>query len=425
MNEDKKQPSKLTMSSYSPARALGTHCQNSGLNMYESPYTNFKTKKEEKKPMEIHPEGKIVDVKYRGYSTEKVLKAVEKSKLLPENEELIKQFIRDARLGKTIKKGAKKKVGLLRQAKYSQDLKKLDKYFKKPLTEVTETDMENFILDLEEGAVSKKNGEPYAPETQIAIKKIVIKFYKWLNNGEIPEIVDWIDTSCEIKDYDAPSKEEIEKLLIIMTSREPESLIRNRALLMVLFDSGARADELLNMRLKHLEEENGDYKVRIEFSKTQKRTLSLPFATKYLKEWLDIHPARTEPLAQLFPMSYSNLCHLVKRLGRFIGRKMTPHTLRHSSATYWAGKLTQYQLCYRMGWSMNSKQPARYIDRAGIDQERISQVVKAEGMSRVQEQNEELHRRLALMEEQLQRFMETDKAEVRKILALVRDQDSS
>lgn len=415
-------PVKFTVLANSPARIVSQYREYAWAKQYQICTEIIKALKSPIRSMIIHPKGKIVDCRYHNATTDTVLATVERSNMLRKNKEFLAQFIRDARLGKTIKKGAKKKVGVLRQQKYAHDLRKLDNHAQKPFDEITQEDMEDFILDLEEGRITKADGTRYAEETQVAIKKIVIKFYKWLNDGHTPELVEWIDTSYSLPDYQAPSKDDIEKMVGLMTSNTSDRMIRNRAIVMTLFDSGMRADELLNVRINHLVEENGTYQVRVEFSKTQKRTISLPFATKYIKEWLDEHPLRNEPLAQLFPLRYQALNMVVKRAGQKIGQEITPHSLRHSSATYWAGRLTQYQLNYRMGWSMDSKQASRYIDRAGLDQERVSMVARTENMNQLQEQNEELHRRLALMEEQMSRFMERDKAEVLKILELVKNQ---
>lgn len=405
--------------SKNPGGAIERTRQYSEKNLYQNPAQDSKSDLSKAPFVDIHPEGKITDCKYQWVEQLDLQEAIEKSDLLPENKVLVGRFIHDARLGKTILKGAKKRVGKARLVKYLQDLKKLDTYFKKPLDQVNNSEMERFILALEEGTLKQSTGKPYAAETQIAIKKIIIKFYKWLNGGrETPELVSWIDTSYELRDYPTLNEEQINTLLRLMISNTPQEIARSRAIIIVLFDSGARIDELLNVRLKHLTIENGNYKIRIEFSKTKARTVVLPLSKNYLDEWLDHHPYRDNPLAQLFPLSYTAVHHMLKRAGNRLGTRLTPHVLRHASATYWAKHLTQYQMNYRFGWSMNSKQAARYIDRNGLQQDTIATVVETDNIQKLSKENADLNKRLAILEETLQRLLKEDKEELLKIIEL-------
>lgn len=367
----------------------------------------------------IHPEGHIV-ISWPTLTYDTITERLEHNRdgYTPENLEIVKRFIYEARIGKTIIGREKKKIGTKRLAKYLQDLKKLDTYFKKPFDTITDKEMERFILDLEDGILKTTKGQPYAKETQVVIKKMYKKFYKWLlGNGEIvPPIVRWIDTSIDLKEYHAISKEQVENIVNLYTSTTSFNMIRNRALIMLLFDSGVRADELLNIRLSHLSFENDNYKIRVEFSKTMKRTISLPYAKQYIDAWLDIHPQRTEPLAQLFPMNYEQLRAVIKRAGKTIGVNITPHSLRHSSATFWCKHLKQYELCYRFGWSMSSKMPQRYIDREGLEQENVNKIFKVGQVEKLEYENNILSRRLATIEDTMNKLLGSDVNEAKKIL---------
>lgn len=418
--EERSEPSKFTHSRYSPARAgMGEREQIGPRGLLKTTHPDIK-KKSPPQRMRIEPPGKIVDPKYAWATTSTIIARLRNRKgMLEANKALIERFINDARMGKTIRRGAKKRVGALRQAKYVHDLAKIDAFLKKPLDQVTEPDMERFIMALEDGEITQANGKAYAPETAVAIKKIVIKFYTWLNGGETPPFVRWIDTSFKIPDFKMVSKDQVEKILSLMSGPSPTYTIRNRAIVMFLFDSGARADELLNVRISHLEVREGQYWVRIEHSKSKPRTIVLPFCKKYLDAWLDIHPGREIQEAQLFPMRYNGLCNTVKSAGKTINAHTTPQVLRKSSSTYWSTHLTSFQLNYRLGWSMSSKQPARYIDRAGVGQEKVVETVKTETKKALEVQNAELLQRLAIMEEQFNRLMSGDLEEVKRIIALV------
>ncbi len=59
----------------------------------------------------------------------------------------------------------------------------------------------------------------------------------------------------------------------------------------------------------------------------------------------------------------------VSRAGkRALGKRVYPHLLRHTSATYWCNRLSHFRLCKRFGWTMTSQMPQRYIDREGVDE---------------------------------------------------------
>jgi len=374
----------------------------------------------------IHPEGHI-DTHYLEKHYLQETNNLEKDKtILTENKATINQFIYDAKIGKTIRKGQKKKIGKRRIIRFIYELKRLDNYFKKPYKKVSQIDMEKFIMNLEEGRILKKNGQPYSIESQVTTKKIIKKFYKWLlgNNRHFPELVEWIDTTIEVPEYKAISKEQVERIVDRLTSIKPEIMIRNRAIIMFLFDSGVRADEALNIRLKHLVKEGDKFKVRIEFSKTKKRTLMLPISSEWLHKWLIVHPANNNPLAQLFPLKYDALRIQMSRAGKTINQRITAHSMRHSSATYWARHLNRYQLCYRFGWAMSSKQPDRYIDREGLDQEQVTVAVETETNNGLKKENEELKQRMAMLEEQMEQLLSGDREKLLKIIKSVLKEDA-
>ena len=295
-------------------------------------------------------------------------------------------------------------LGLARCTKYIQISTKISSWLNKSFDEVTQQDMECLIEALENDRykyeLKGRNGKTirvkkYASSTKLDYKKTIKKFYKWLlgNNDHYPELVEWIETYDTVKEISAPRREEIEKLV-------DASGVRDKAIIMFLFDSGARAEEALNIRLGDLVKEGDVYKVRIAHSKTKPRTIHLPICSKHLEMWLQEHPDKNEP-SFLFPLSYAGLRQMLHRVGKkVINKRVTPHILRHSSATYYANLIRNpYKLCYRYGWTMASKMVNRYLDREGIMDEETSEIVKTNDISRLEKDNQKFKEELAIARE--------------------------
>jgi integrase len=351
--------------------------------------------------IQIHEEGKI-DIHKRNLQ---LARALERFRTVQDtdvtNKQLILQFLSDCSLGKTVIGRSKKKIGPARCLKYLNILKQLSRWFAKPFSDVGQQDMEAFILRLESDQILSACGKAFSLATKADIKKAIKKFWKWKdgNNRTYPDLVVWIDSSDPVKDVPALSRGEIEQMIDQTASK------RDKALLMVLFDSGARVEELLNVRLKpeHLfwKEETGCYMVRLEFSKTKPRTISLPLSSRLLKSWLEVHPAKTNPQSLLFPLTYGNLRMLVHRIGqRVLSKRVTPHMLRHSSATFYANKLkNRYKLCYRYGWAMSSDMVDRYLDREGLMEEETASIVKGDELAMASRQSQGLKEELSILRE--------------------------
>ena len=342
------------------------------------------------------------DIHHRQQAYQTALKKLEGSTdLIPQNRELILRFIRDCRLGKTLKRRQKKSIGVARCLKYIQILKKLSSWLGKPFDEVTQKDMERLIENLENDqylyTLPGRHGRPIktkrlAPSTKVDYKKTLRKFYKWLLGGGVnyPDLVDWIDTYDPPKEVPALRRPEIERMADAVN-------LRDKTIIIVLFDSGARVEEFLNIRHGDITRAGDTYKVRIVHSKTKPRTIHLPIATKYLAAWLDSSEAKDEE-AFVFPLTYEALRRMLHRVGkRVLSKRVTPHILRHTSATYYANLLNHQQLCYRYGWTMASDMPNRYIDREGILEEETSRVVKANDLAGLEKQNVGLKEEIALV----------------------------
>lgn len=368
----------------------------------------------------------IIKTCKHGALLDKFMVKLDKRVQVKKNADLIRDFVRDAKLGKTVTGKQKKKLGNSICYKYAMMLRRLDNFWNKPLDKVTVEDMERFIGALEEGKYQSGKGKPYAAESQLDFKKTVLKFYRWFYKADKPggdvasysKLTSWIDTSIEQKEVDALTRVEVKTLA------QPMKL-RDKLIVWMLFDSGARAQEFLNLKVGDLERKESHYLLRIkhEYSKTKGRTIDLSMAktVELLDAWLKAHPKREggelAPNALLVPISYDAMRMRIKEWGqKTLKRTVTPHTMRHSSATYWAAKLNQFQLCYRFGWSFSSKMPERYIDRAGIEANHTHKIERKDRLRDVTKENEELQEEVS----QLKANQAKLQADVREMLQMVK-----
>lgn len=247
-------------------------------------------------------------------------------------------------------------------------LKNVSHWLDKDFAEVTIDDMESFIHDFQNNLITQDNGKEYAKSTKCTIKKVIRKFWKWLKGDSLryPPEVDWIDTTEPDVDIPTISIDEVKQVI------EAATHTNTRAFVAMLFETGARIGELLNVRLDDITRDD-QYKmplltIRNETSKTKGRTIPIAIFQDELDVYLKHIKEKKPDQEYLFPRSYKASLELLRRLGnKVLGKPLNNNMIRHSSATYFANHVnTAAQMNHRYGWSMSSKMAQRYIDRAGV-----------------------------------------------------------
>jgi len=262
----------------------------------------------------------------------------------------------------------------LRIVRYITALMLVKKVIKKPFKECSKEDIEHFINYLED------NG--YKIASQITYKSIIKKFYKVVygNNERYPEAVAWIKLKVskdkqreeEQLSYDQFLTEDEIRLLI-----DTADTIQRKALIAVGYETGARPEELLNIRLKDIMFDSKGAKVILR-GKTVERVTRVIACVPLLKQWLSVHPFKNDPNAYLWlseasnykwkPISIQSINRafrtIMKRAG--INKRLRLYILRHSRATHLANKLTEAQMCAYFGWQLGTKVVQRYIHLSGV-----------------------------------------------------------
>lgn len=185
----------------------------------------------------------------------------------------ISRFVEELGLGK-VNKG--KRPCDAAQLKYIHTLKVPLEFFNKPTDQISEKDVEDFEKALSgDRIISGLKKKPYRYSTKVEIRKALKVFLRWrLGEAKAMELVGWLDTRDRVKTPDYLKEEEIEKLYSACHTPEQHYIIA------VLFDSGARAEEFINIRLEDVQlldvkENFVKLTLKEEYSKTNGRTVSL------------------------------------------------------------------------------------------------------------------------------------------------------
>jgi len=282
------------------------------------------------------------------------------------------RFLEDLGLGQ-INRG--KKISGTRQLKYLDMLKTPLEFLNKSSSKLNIKDIEKFDRDLTSNKILSYKKKPYEVSTKADMRRMLKIYLKWKfgDNDKFKKLAGWLDTSEPKRTPDYLKEEDIIKLYkSCKTAKE-------RYLIAVLFDSGARAEEFFNIRYEDVElpKENNFVKITLksEYSKTDGRTISLFWGRSleavrdYLREREIEGIKNGEPV---FKDSYDNMRIFLYRLGKkVLSRSIHAHLFRHSSATYFASKLNRQQLCYRYGWKFSSDMVDVYISRAGMNEKEL------------------------------------------------------
>ena len=267
---------------------------------------------------------------------------------------------------------------------------------------VTKKDVENWLKLLREGKIIVRKGKKEKEVSEWTIVNYVRDFKAIMKTvkgtKDYPKCVDWIklpSTSRLIKSNNLKDKilTEDEIIALVNAAKEP----RVKALIMVTYDSGGRAGEILNLRIRDVEFTEYGAKIRIT-GKTGERTIALIKSEPYLRQWLNVHPLRDDPNAYVFitkwkkeykRITISAFEKTLKRLAEKAGIKKNvyPHMLRHTRGTNLASKVTEQELKIIMGWTKDSRMASVYVHLSGRDAEKA--ILRAEGIKTKEIKREE------------------------------------
>lgn len=289
-----------------------------------------------------------------------------------------------------------------RRKKFIDRLRWWAEALKKDFRDATKEDLES-AHDLLKAKTYEKEKGNFVPLTSATINTyvtIIRQFYKHIE-GDDEEFPKKVRKLKPIVTYPELVSEDGETPIQIYTPAELDELIRlgrtsrEKCLVALSYDCGGRMGEIHDMTMKNIKHNPPFYKVFLHGDKTFKRSgvgkrwVSCYFATPYIREYLKSHPYSIEkqgdrdkpfwinsgkyggePNEKLSQSGFKVLFDRLKAKAGIQGKRF--HDLRHTKSTHLLRmRMQESKVKKFMGWSLNSKQLARYahLVQEDIDEE--------------------------------------------------------
>jgi len=299
------------------------------------------------------------------YEYEKVLKGVlrslEKSSICRDNKSTIEKFS-SYLFAQGLSYG--------RIIKYTIEARKVAELLNKPLSQVVREDIIELVQKIERRS-------DYTEYTKHDYKLSIKKLFKFIRGTEdYPEEVRWIKLTSKKNAHKLPeellTEDEVNRMA--QAARTP----RDRAFVLVLYDSGCRIGEVLTLKIMHVQFDEYGAVLTVN-GKTGMRRVRVIASESALASWINIHPLRDNPEAPLWvslgtnsrdvQLKHRTASDFLKVLARRAGikKRVYPHLFRHSRATHLANHLTEAQLKQYFGWVQSSDMASTYVHLSGRD----------------------------------------------------------
>lgn len=220
---------------------------------------------------------------------------------------------------------------------YGRDLKAFSHFIKKEEKDLTKEDILSYLRALQKKGISQRSSSRALSAFKTFFKYLVLEGIIKFNP------LSGIKGMRQTKSLPTfLTMEEVEELLSLPEISNPIGK-RDKAILELMYATGLRASEIVELRIEDLELDEGFIYV---MGKGGKRRMvpTGEIALKYLRIYLNLREeffkGKESPFVFLNykgePLTRQGLWKIIKNYGKKIGiaDKLTPHTLRHSFATH-------------------------------------------------------------------------------------------
>lgn len=271
----------------------------------------------------------------------------------------------------------------------------LSQWVNKDLDKLDKEDVKEIVKKIEENGYKKVSKNVM----KTALKKLLqfVNGFDW-DSKEYPECCRWIKVSTTIEEpREVLTKQEVIRMI------EGAFNIRDKALISMLYESGARIGEILSLQIKHIEFDKYGCIIRVK-GKTGVRRVRLVSSVTYLSQWIQAHPNKDDRESPLWVsmsnrnkherLAYGTVKGALKRIAKKMGieKRVNPHSFRHARATHMASKLTEAQMEQYFGWVHGSKMSSVYVHMSGRDMD--DAILKMHGIIPEEEKKEEISLRV-------------------------------
>ena len=236
------------------------------------------------------------------------------------------------------------------------------------LADVTKSDVERFIKQLNVGEVTLEN-----------FKQIMRSFWKWYGKEELVS-----GQLFHNKRRSYPKKQASEMLTELEIEKLVESTLnmRDKCIIKLCYDCALRAGELIALNVGDVINNSGNWSLSVpNQTKTGTRTIPIIYSASILSDYLqDYHAYKTRKNSPLFysakdelkPMRLNGMgvWWLIHRCGERakLEKRVYPHCLRHSRLTELSRRGANEQvLKFYAGWSDTSDMPSIYCHISAQD----------------------------------------------------------
>lgn len=219
---------------------------------------------------------------------------------------------------------------------YKRDLNDFDNYFKKEIKKINHEDIKKYIQNL------GKNLEAKTISRHISSLKSFYKYLKLTNQIKTSPLANINNPKTQRKLPNILTEDEVNDLLDIILKTDFD--FRNKAMLELMYSSGLRVSELINLKVNDIDIQNEV--VRIFGKGSKERIIPLDeYATEALNNYINDHRFNLFKHGENNYLFLNNHGNQMTRQGFFkilkkialeknIKKDFSPHTLRHSFATH-------------------------------------------------------------------------------------------